>query len=164
VLGLLAELQHVPVLENGVHPQRRAARMEVDVLVLLRPVVDEPERCVAAGAAEHRVHGGRGVEQELELEVAEKRMFDGGFWEGAARVEVERAVVAPVPPPVAAAGLHAAVAPERRAGGGHQLELVRTVGLVRSPREGPRTFSWLTCFFILVFLISPKDPNPVFIA
>jgi hypothetical protein len=61
-------------------------------------------------------------------------LFRGGGVreEGAAGVEVELAVVAPVPSPLAAAGLHAAVAPERRAAGdgGHQLELVREVSLV----------------------------------
>jgi len=61
----------------------------------------------------------------------------GGRREGAAHVEVEVAAAgAPVPATPAVAGLLAAVAPKRRAAGGHQLELVRGVGVAGDLRWG----------------------------
>ena len=119
------------------HPQRRAARVEVQVPV--GAVVDEAARTAAAGVAEGRVGGGRRRREELEHEAAaaEEWVRRGGRREGAAHVEVEVAAAgAPVPAPPPVAGLLAAVAPERRAVGGHQLQLVRGVGVAGDLRWG----------------------------
>jgi len=119
------------------HPQRRAARVEVQVPV--GAVVDEAARTAAAGVAEGRVGGRRRRQEELEHEAAaaEEWVRRGGRREGAAHVEVEVAAAgAPVPAPPPVAGLLAAVAPERRAVGGHQLQLVRGVGVAGYLRWG----------------------------
>ena len=111
--------------------------MEVQVPVGV--VVDEAARPADAGVAEGRVGGGRRRREERELEAAaaEEGVRRGGRREGAAHVEVEVAAAgAPVPAPPAVAGLLAAVAPERRAVGSHQLQLVRGVGVAGDLRWG----------------------------
>ena len=126
---LLAKLEGLAVLDEA-HRQLRAAGVEVEVT--LAAVVHEAVDVVAARIAAPAAGGGWRLVVEGERAFLEESVLDGGRREGAADVEVEVAWLAPVP--VRVAGLHAAVASERIAGGGHQLELVRRVGRVGDNR------------------------------
>jgi len=134
--SLPAELRLQVAAQEGahLHLERGAGRVEVEVPV--EAVVDEAGRPEPARVAERLVDGRRRLREELELELEaavadEEGVLQGGRRQCARHVEVEVAAVfaAPVPPPLAVAGLLAPVAPERRRAvrGCHQLQRVRRV-------------------------------------
>ena len=119
---LPAELEDAAVLEEAARPVRAAG---VEVQVGLEAVVDEPARGLAAGVADRLVHRGRGLGDEEEVAAGEQGVPQSVVLvgEGAGQVEIEADAPAAARVPGPLAGLLAAVAHERGAGG-HQLEVV----------------------------------------